>query len=716
LVASAAGVIAATMSASKLTRRSASLALANTAAEQLKDDPAGALRSGLEAFAIEDNLASRRVLAEVLGRYPHLAHVLRGRGETFVRGVAISADGSVLAAGDEQGGLRFWNLERMREFSASAPDAPRTSGALAFTTDGAWLVSGGWGTVSVWSATAFTPVSVLDVGDAVGAIAVRRDGLVAVNGRAGLVRLLRIDGRGGLQRADSIVLATEEYAHSLAFSPADGSLAIGSGRQIYLVDSGRPSTLRTVAVDSASIRFESLAYSGDGRMLAAADGSENVTVWRVRDWTAVEAPPDAPERRPVGGMLAFQPDGTLLTGSEFGAIRSWPADSTDEGDPAFSVVDTIGTWPSEISAMASSANGRALAAGSRDGTVSVWRLDGSRWLRRNLPSRAGALGPAMDASGRYFVSQSYSGGTLGVWDAESGDSTMLGVRASAGTLDGTATLAASLSGDTLLLWDLRAAGAFPRKPVLTGIAAPTGVRISPGRKVLVWNDSSVFVWDAVAGKTFRRAGRGGRVLATSPEFDRIALAVGQETALHLMDVSRAPPRPLVVADSAFPALAAVFTNRGRELLSYHVNGVIVRWRLERDGPQGEVVDTVIRASPRVRQYTLSQATFSSDARFLAVNFGGQPPVVWDLARRGAFFPASGSPRGTGMIALNEDGSTLVVYQGSDSYAVDLRPHTWTRAACSILFITPDSALRTQERIGQVCRTTGSRPQRTVPRS
>jgi hypothetical protein len=142
-----------------------------------------------------------------------------------------------------------------------------------------------------------------------------------------------------------------------------------------------------------------VAYSPDGRLLAAATWGGALRVWDAASGKEVFTL-DGP--RAQAHVLAFSPDGrTLASGGYDGVVRLWEAASGQErgrleGQAGFPV------------ALAFAPDGRALASGSMDSTVVLWDPRGCSGARAAPPggfpaAELEALGDALggDAPAAY---------------------------------------------------------------------------------------------------------------------------------------------------------------------------------------------------------------------------------------------------------------------------------------------------------------------------
>ena len=109
----------------------------------------------------------------------------------------------------------------------------------------------------------------------------------------------------------------------------------------------------------------SVAFSPDGKTLAAGDLDGTVRLWDV----ATRRQLGSPLTSPTGTVqsVAFSPDGkTLASGSADGTVRLWDVATRRQlGSPLTSPTGTA-------ESVAFSPDGKTLASGSADGTVRLW--------------------------------------------------------------------------------------------------------------------------------------------------------------------------------------------------------------------------------------------------------------------------------------------------------------------------------------------------------
>jgi WD40 repeat protein len=236
----------------------------------------------------------------------------------------------------------------------------------------------------------------------------------------------------------------------VAFSP-DGSqfATVDKPRAVQIRDAATGQVVRTILAPVSS----SLAYSPDGRWIAAGCAGRTARIWEVRSDREVSLDGHSEEVRGV----AFSPDGTrLATVCTDQSVRVWDLSShrvwsTGPGR----------LWPSNHSepyGVAFSPDGRWLAAGSDDRIVRVWDADTGREAFEPLRGHTGVVrGLAFHPESRWLAS-SGEDGVIRIWDlATRGEPQQLSGHASpiwwlAFSSDGRRLFSAS-TDDTAKIWD-----------------------------------------------------------------------------------------------------------------------------------------------------------------------------------------------------------------------------------------------------------------------
>jgi WD40 repeat protein len=275
------------------------------------------------------------------------------RGRFF--SLAYSPDGRTLASTDSRGSLRFWDLGTGAEGLSLRALGGGQFGSIAYSPDGRMLLA----CRVLWDLTATPPTPV-----ALGVL-LHREPVLSPDGRT-----LAVPTTRGLQLWDTAerrclrtVPGFPAVNYSLAFSP-DGRLLAASGFEpairVWDVMRGEEVT----RLGRARWLFRT-AFSPDGRLLAAA-GHGLVQLWDVAERRC--AFPPRTFRGHAHG-LAFHPGGRLMAaGDATGRVRFW--------DVATGAELACFAWKAgAINAIAFSPDGMTAAAAAERGTIVVWDVD-----------------------------------------------------------------------------------------------------------------------------------------------------------------------------------------------------------------------------------------------------------------------------------------------------------------------------------------------------
>ena len=388
---------------------------------------------------------------------------------------------------------------------------------------------------------------------------------------------------------------------------------------------------------SGSSQVDGVAFSPDGRTLAAGDDGGHVGLWDV---AAARRTATLAEGIPVSSV-AFSPDGRTLAVSDYGGyVGLW-----DVAAARRTATLAVG---SSVESVAFSPDGHTLAVSDHDG-VGLWDVAAGRrtaTLAEGSPVDSVAFSP----DGRTLAAAD-DGGHVGLWDVAAARRTA--TLAEGSPVDSVAfspdghTLAAGDYGGHVGLWDVAAAR---RTATLAEGSLIESVAFSPDGHTLAVSDHGghVGLWDVAAARRTANLAEGSPVynLAFSP--DGRTLAAGDRSGhVGLWDVA-AGQRVSNVAEGS-PVYSLAFSLDGRTLAVGDLGGYVGLW----DVAAGRRTATLAEGSP------VYGVAFSPDGRTLAVGDIGGHVSLWDVAaaRRTATLAEGGPVYG---VAFSRDGRTLAV--------------------------------------------------------
>lgn len=397
-----------------------------------------------------------------------------------------------------------------------------------------------------------------------------------------------------------------------------------------------------------------LAFSPDGRRLAAHNGSDKLWIWEVKTGKELLRLklPAANGARSGATCLAFSPDGkAFAVRCQDRAVRVWETETGKE-------LQRLGGLPGPKSSLAFSPDGRSLFAGGSGSPILCWDLTG-----------AGKLREIGDFSSTPFVALSRDGKTVTAgrsafregqkwlfarWDIASGKEigrqilTLFDPWSGALSPDGHIFARPEEDGKTITVFDPRTGRELARAQ---GSNSPVFIAFSADGSAMTCRskDGNVHVWDTATGKVRARfkalSTRIDRVVL-SPDGKRLALVGRADDAIHLWDVQAGRELHSFTGHRSGP-LTVAFLKDGKEIAttsrdSYHttpINAVSrdnspatpitawADWSLRRwDAATGtELAATAANPKGEVH-YTV----FSADGRQLATVINDGTLRLWDV--------------------------------------------------------------------------------------
>lgn len=325
---------------------------------------------------------------------------------TGIHTIAFHPEGHVLASGGDDGSIRFWQLDDMREMQGfDEHEAPVT--ALSYHPDGDKLASGDAdGMVSVWASSGGLRITMFQIHEGpVTSLAFSPNGRYLMTGST--------DGTAGFYDVERLTMLgnTRDLAnpvHAVTFNPTVNQVAFGTSANALLVDLD---TNAVTPLDTGRGGARAAVYSPDGKWLATPGFMGSVAIWDTKTGERVKwfsVPPEQ-EDTAVGDPLsiAFSPDGTRLFVLHEGRvaaggclIRMWDIASQTviaQEPTAFSFFQNVVFSP----------EGRYMAAVSSPtasrNLIHIWDARTFREIGR-LTSPLGEKAIAFSREGRYLAS------------------------------------------------------------------------------------------------------------------------------------------------------------------------------------------------------------------------------------------------------------------------------------------------------------------------
>jgi WD40 repeat protein len=251
-------------------------------------------------------------------------HEFKGH-KNILCGLAFSPDGKLLASGDVQSTLRIWDVNARQETRVIDNKSGTESLSMAFGPDNKTLVCAG-----AWNDSSFLP---------------KPGTIIKINGKE-----VKFDGVFKIQ---GVEMTRKEGYYVLEWDVTTGKTLHKFG--------GLKDTIR------------SLAFSPDGKLVAAASKDGKVCLWDAQTASdrlhIVAHPKHADAAFSTSPSLAFSPDSkTLASASTDRTIRLWDVTTAKE-------LGQFRAPDSAFHSLAFATDGKTLISGSADTNVLIWDVN-----------------------------------------------------------------------------------------------------------------------------------------------------------------------------------------------------------------------------------------------------------------------------------------------------------------------------------------------------
>lgn len=268
------------------------------------------------------------------------------------------------------------------------------------------------------------------------------DGRFLVSGGYDGIRIWNVAGQ-----RDVAGLASNVAVTSVAFSP-DGRI-LAAGNESHTVQLWNTSTDGlTATLKGHSAQVGSLAFSPDGRTLASGGGDGTIRLWNPATRRHIAT---LKGHSAVVDSVAFSPDGKTLATS--GSDTAWLWNPATRRHVA-----ALGYYRAGVRAVAFSPDGRILASGHEDGTVRLWDV-ARRLIVTSFRGHTGALSSVAFSPNGSILASGGKDLTVRLWDVV-GRRAIATLTGHTGSVEDVAfspdyTLASCSNDETIRLWRFR---------------------------------------------------------------------------------------------------------------------------------------------------------------------------------------------------------------------------------------------------------------------
>ena len=454
----------------------------------------------------------------------------------------------------------------------------------------------------------------------------------------------------GANLAGSIFTETLGSILSVAFSPQGKCLAAGDAdgqiRVWQVRDDRSGGTLPLLTCKGHTNWVRSVVFSPDGRILASGSYDQTVKIWEVNTGELL---------RTLHGhgagvkSVTFSPDGRILaSSSDDHTVRLWDV----ERGECLQVLQGHTNWVWSVTFHPQ--GGQLLASSSEDKTVRVWQVSTGQCLKVLYGHGSRVWSVAFSPESQILASGSYDQ-TVKLWEFSTGQCLKTlqgysnGVRCIAFNPDGQ-TLASGSDDQTVRLWNINEGKCTAALRGHTSRVWAVDFDLQGQILASSGEDKTVRLWDVTTGQCLRTLqGHGGWVwsVAFSPQ-DQILATSSEDKTVRLWDVETGDCLKILRGHAGW-VWSVAFSPDGQILASGSYDQTVRLWKVR----TGQCFRILHGHTNRVWAIA-----FSPQGQILAS--GGEDHVIklWNLSTGECFKTLEGHTNWIRSVAFSPDGNTL----------------------------------------------------------
>ena len=419
----------------------------------------------------------------------HIKTISRSAQSVYM--LRFTPDGQTLVSQNGHKNIHVWDVVSGKVKSRIKTPSSLT---MALSPDGNTIASGGFKGLHLWDVATGEQIAVLGgQTDSLRSIAFSPDGNTIASGEYDNLFLWDVESG---ERIKSITGHTDGMS-GVTFTP-DGNTLVSTSRSKVLLWDYTIGEYKKMIYGGHWTYYTDLNLHPDGNMLACAD-SLSLHLWDLYTATHIAA---LPNRQPGGrntatgrfNSIAFSPDGTyLLAASNDKTIHVLYLART--------YVDSLVGHTDAVNSIAFSQDNHLLVSGSNDQTVRLWDFDNRSNIATFIGHTDKVLSVAVTPDARTVASGSEDN-AIRIWDVATGNSFEIQTDHTRGTAnlefspDAKTLLSCGSWGDPILqIWDV--ATGEQKKIITDHTGAVYDVDFSPDGKTLASAsvDGTILLWD-----------------------------------------------------------------------------------------------------------------------------------------------------------------------------------------------------------------------------